>query len=1432
MAAQTNGRLKKPQSEPNGHVVSSVDARRPTTTSRKSKPKRSLVGASASMAARALFWYSLFTAVFRCPSTLSELNDASPKLCQPYLTAKSHASPYFTPYYNTYVASYVEQARPHAEKFSDQVYTPAANFASKNYETYAAPQISKAQQYTEKEWARTAQPQVDAAQIKAKALYDVHLARYLNQAWSSLGPYFFKIQPSIVDAYQTHLRPAYESALPYGRQVYGYGQQGYLYGHHATVNVIFPYVRSAQRSTQTFLNRSVLPWIKIIYGENVEPQLMKISERLGRYKDGKKLEAAAESIDHAPIESSASSDASSLSSSIATSTSETSSSASTTSSTSATNSVGSDAEVREKIASDLKNWQEKFAVAADKGAEDLKERVKDITHHQADSQAKAVGQSLVVRLEETVHSRIASVKKDINKTVRGLTESADSAEIESANDKVIASIRSAGIAIKDRAQAVRTWKEKYDHETVSLVKAASDSTLDVIDNIRDLGLQEIGMRWAWMEGVTYKDWSKYHALKKTFDEWRDEVEAVAMQHEGLTAAKQKGEQVEEKAMSVAQDAAKELGRLKDVAKWKLHAQDSTDDFSSKALPAGAVKGARQVIADIKDAVSPGTNPSQPGSMDSIIASASESATDISSKASEALVREQTGAFENAASQVSDRALGSKTPAVERASSSMASAADAASGAAENALTQASESHNSVASDISAAMGSAASGAQSVVSAPKFKKDQVSENINGTPAPPPESVLSDASGKFKSVSSKASEAIPHEEVKTAAKKVWGGAQAQFVDAKQVILDDIADDDDDDDDATYSEKIQHMADQAGDQVEVLTSAIMDAIRRPTSTQGTLASVTSLASEEFERAMSAASEVLYGTKQGTVESISSAASDRYAAAVAAASQAIYGTTPAGVAGMFSAPTQGALESMSSVASSKLSEGLSAASAQYTSAKVAVGAQPPPAHQQYLAEAQRRYYEGIGVAHARYSEFLDAASTAVYGTPTLAYQSVIGTASSAIVGTPQPAYESILSVAKSKYSDTVSEASVHLEAIKEMATSLVSMTGTKGQTVPTSLMESASSSWESIMSEASASLAGASSKASAAIYGTSTGKLESAASAVSENIEHAALLASSSVLGSETPWAESVASQASQNWESLVSKASEQVYGQPTPWHESVWSEAGGYGAQATEAAASQYSAVQALISDLVIGKEPDFTESVMSRFQSAYSTGYPAMASSASSYASEAYASAASVVQSVFTPPPTIEAILESASDQLDAAVSAASLQFYGSEKGTVEQATEAAGSMYSSAAAKASEAVYGTPAGYAEQAQNSFDSALSSAQNAISVAIYGTPTGTVEAAGSTAASVCSSVSSVAGEQLGKAGDAIGESYDAAASMVSSVIYGPEQGAVDSASSRLAAAVESAKAKMAQFAEDAGERASEGYEKAKKTVGEVVDRVRDEL
>jgi hypothetical protein len=523
-------------------------------------------------------------------------------------------------------------------------------------------------------------------------------------------------------------------------------------------------------------------------------------------------------------------------------------------------------------------------------------------------------------------------------------------------------------------------------------------------------------------------------------------------------------------------------------------------------------------------------------------------------------------------------------------------------------------------------------------------------------------------------------------------------------------------------------------------------------------------SVANEQYSNAKSQISLLVSGKPKPAHETMLSIIDKAYSDSVAAASKnlqvALQYTDS--VKSYAAGPTQGYLESASSIAASKLSEGLSLASAQFTS-------KPTPA----LDGARRQYYEAVGLAHERYSEFLNAASGAVYGSP-------------------QGTIESLASVASASAASLASQVS----------------SGVIGTETP----------WaESVASDVS-------------------GSAQSVASKASEAAESLASQVSSGVVGSETPWTESIASKASQNWEALIASASTQVYGAPTPWANSVYSQVGAYGAEATAQAVEKYAAVQALISELVVGKEPDFTESVMNRFQSAYYTGIPAVVQSVNSYASEnieavtsiagesydsatsyaadAYASASSVISSVFTPPPAVETILAQATDQLNAAVASASVAVYGTTKGNIEVASESVASAYSSVQSQASAAIWGT-----QQASDSFAAVAASAQAAVSSAIFGAATSTEHIA--PVASIYSSIASVASE---KAQDA--------AAKASSAIYGPEQGAVESASSRLAAAVEAANSRIAEMYAEAAKTAGEAASGVSSVVTEATQRVRDEL
>ncbi|QSZ31867.1 hypothetical protein DSL72_001436 [Monilinia vaccinii-corymbosi] len=1393
MAAESNGKVVG-ESKPNG-IKGNSHTVVPTLPSGKNegRTKRSSGFFGAGVITRILIWYSIITILLRCPATLDLVTDTSPRICKPYFQLRSIVVPHLEPYYDSYAAPYVNAAKPYYRTLDRTVIAPLAVLGLK----YGAPRVAQAQAYGQAQWENTLQPQVLKYQALVKAKYDQSLAPHWNKFVAATSPYLDQAKTNALQTYNGHIIPTFNTIQPYAIQ-------SYACANDFVIGTGIPYTKWAITSTGVFLDRKVWPKLRILYGENVEPQLVRIGERLGRYRDGKKLQAVVDSVDSSSSASSASSIFSSISSSMssahATRAPPTSTSCSTsTSSTETPESTPlSEDEIRENarkvVTRDLKTWQEKFSKAADEGSDEIDDRVTEITERLIQNQANKVGSALIVELEEAVNSNLKSLKSSIISIVKS---EKNAKELEFSLNTAV---RKAGLAIKEKAQAVRTWRQSFDVETNSLVGKSVKDTFDIIDHIRDLGLQEIGMRWAWTDGITHKDWTKYHALKSKFDEWRLDVEKVVTEHPGLAKARAVSEDVENRAMGIAENAAIELLRIKEAGKWKISTGDFSDDFSTKYVPPAAAVAGQKVIEKINEASEAMLGTTQ-GSFESV----------------SSVVGEKVGIL---SAKISSSALGEQPGVVNQASSCVQSAASIISNAACHLSDAASSSIASLGSTIA------------------DEASTVSKCLESA-----------------SVASS-----------TASKEVWGGAMAAHVEARQIIFDDIIDEFYE---GTYSEKIQSMASVAGDQFSDMTRAVSEALLKPTSTHGSVGSVNKLAAEQYSRALAAASSVLYGTEQGTGERIASAATSRYADAVAAASCAIYGTpapifdsaassakaaysdalsraseyysqaqsvvlaqvsgTPKPVhqemlnsvesaysdavnaansrlqlalsgasTAIYGVPT-GAFESIRSVAASRLSDGLKAASAQYDAAKSHIGPALNPAAQQLLHQAQNQYYAGIGLAHVRYSEFLEAASSAVMPTQTSFHQSVYDKASASIVGTSTPGYEAALSQASEQYSSAVAKAQAGFDIVIDQ----VVMAANNAE-LTAKFTDLASSRYSEASSKASASYASLSSE----IVGNINGVTPSVPS---------------SVHGSEKSLPESIASVASENWEALITKASHQVYGSPTPYFVTgnFLSNVQEYAAQATDEAVSQYLAVQSLIGELVSGKEPEFIESVYSRLSSAYYTGASDAVPSASSYASEFYASASSVANSIVTPPPAIEEILDAFSLHLNEAVEAASDQFYGTEKGAYERATEAASSAYASASSAASEGIYGTQPGYTDQAQSAISNAAASAQKAISEAIYGAPTGTYESA-----------TNIIAENYQSATSAAAESYSAAQAKVSEAIYGHEQGAFESAQSRLNAAVESARAKLTEFASNVGEggndalnKASEGVEHIASSVGSVI-------
>lgn len=882
------------------------------------------------------------------------------------------------------------------------------------------------------------------------------------------------------------------------------------------------------------------------------------------------------------------------------------------------------AQVRERIESDLQRWQVKFAAAADRGVEDLDGRLQEIIDSLIATSARDHGGSLSKALEGTVEGEISTVRERINALAGSLplAEAVDDEKL--AQDELLQDIRQAAISIRERAHELRQWYNSFDAELARRVSTAVNSTLNILDSVRDLGLQEIGMRWAWMDGVTYKDWEDYHLLKERFDDWRKELSDVGMQHKKMEEARNVANDVLGHGMDVAEDSAKELARLREVGMWKISAREASDNFETRSDPP----------------------PTWPKPSDD-----SESAeVDVTHTEPES----------------------SESPTQPADTTPPEAASHSADSYAQDQIEE--DEEDSMADE-------------------EILDVDEEDSSNQTPrsvAPiPTDSEKADSDGS--TTQGRTSEDTPG-----SAKHAWGVAAAEVVTKQEPILEDLPDDETAElEQARFSAELQSLVSKAGDQYAQVTQAASEVLLGPSSTPGFGEHAVSIGAGQYSRALSAASHVLYSAAE---------------------------------------PTR-PLDHIVSMASSRLNDGLRSASAQFAHVQATVPPSAPSAQQPALLDAQRRYYEALGLAHDHYSVFVSSASQAVYGTPT----------------PTAGMFHEFIEDSRSRYSEASSLASSSLAAAMASVSSVIAPADTgKAQ----GMIEDASSRYSAVLSAASTSLSLASVSASSGVYGTTPGPLDS------------------------------LSSQASENWVGLVSRVSEQVYGTQEPYAQHV-----------VNNLASRYDDIQDLVSELLVGKEPPFTESVMSRLHAMYATPL----ASASSYISNAYDSAHSAAPAYITDPPKIEDILHSANEQLQAAVDAASARVYGTPKGTFEKATSGAADAYSTASSRLSEAVHGSETGYVEVASIAVEDAFSSAASAMSNAVYPTPMGPVEAVGSAMNSAYADVQSKAstavyGEPQGALESATSELSNAMASARSQLAD-----LASSASSMASEAVETAASAM---------------------------------
>lgn len=789
------------------------------------------------------------------------------------------------------------------------------------------------------------------------------------------------------------------------------------------------------------------------------------------------------------------------------------------------------------VAQDLKDWQEKYAKAADDAAAEIDDRIDEIAKRMIRRQAKTMGKSLVKHLGESIDTEIKTLKADIKKIVGEVKKGSRTSD--SAMEQIAAAVRRAGVEIKDKSQDVRNWADNYESELEVLVTKAAESNFKILGSIRDLALQKIGMKWAWMEGVTYKDWQKYHLLKERFDEWEDDLKNLITSHSGLQDAQDAGRTIEGEAMELAQSAAKQLASLKLVAGWKLTAEDDSDDFDPASTQAAAEEVSKAAAAAAE--ASKANQEAERATASSEPSESSETADEVIPSAESVLESTSTAAEEISSSVAPDQAAEDAHDTPDLASTVV--------------LEETPVFHDNTTEATEPATPEGA----------HLPVDEVAEPVEADVSPIDE--------------------VPPSSATVSVKSALFGAAAQSVPSRQPILDD------DTLDAAESIILAMQSDIPATISSAASSAYSAAM--------------SGAAERYSQALSIVSAQISGTPKPAHEQALDSVTSAYGNAVAAASSRLDAALHAAQQGLFATTTTDALPALptfagwaaiESIAASRLDEGRLWAEQQYESAKVAIGlATPTPTDlsgtmssvasvageslssatavagqnvEKLLQNAQLHYYAGLGLAQARYSEFLAAASGALSSmTATPTPTDLAGTVSSAA------------SVASESAASVASVASEHTSSL-------------------------AAAGYENVASAADAA--------------------ETLAASGYENVASAAEAASAFV---------------HESWDAVVNQLSVQIYGQPTPtlWYEglygaageyassatkavnegadSVTSVAGSYAAAASEEASKQYVVVSSIISELLVGKEPTFSESVFSRLAGAYS----AATSSVNSFAS---------------------------------------------------------------------------------------------------------------------------------------------------------------------------------------------------------------------
>ena len=229
---------------------------------------------------RLFFWYTLATAVFRCPSNPEELDGLSPRACEPYLTVRTHVEPFVIPYYETYAGPYVDAVRPYAHNFNKNIYSPSKSFVTRTYRDYGAPRLEQGSRFLQMRWEMIVTPWLHSARDSVIRGYGVTVRPYIRRINAVVVPRYQAVTRFITGLHRAYVSPLYLRVELGAGKVYN------------AVDIMFsryisPWIQRIWSVLATFANDTIRPRVSGVYAENIEPQLVRIGQKLASYREEK-----------------------------------------------------------------------------------------------------------------------------------------------------------------------------------------------------------------------------------------------------------------------------------------------------------------------------------------------------------------------------------------------------------------------------------------------------------------------------------------------------------------------------------------------------------------------------------------------------------------------------------------------------------------------------------------------------------------------------------------------------------------------------------------------------------------------------------------------------------------------------------------------------------------------------------------------------------------------------------------------------------------------------------------------------------------------------------------------------------------------------------------------------------------------------------------